>query len=83
MKAAPLDISQVQKPSPEQMTLSWETNGLSAFSGTGDVDAKWSVVNQYVQEALLSRSSEPVFVSKVIAPKQLASRCAMNSKSFE
>ena len=88
LKAAPFILDDCT----EGETLDWKTNGKQEFDASTDSNFKWDVVNSFLQKALLakgaswgagtrSRGTEPVFVSKSIAPKQLSNHCAANKHS--
>ena len=93
-KAAPLVLDDCTFDLNSPPPLVWEDKWKDRFDTARDSDAKWDVVNSFLQDTLLAkgarwgtgkqvRGAEPVFVSKTIAPKQLSTHCAANRHSVQ
>ena len=93
LKAAPLVFDSTHNEGLDSGETSWVTSHKQQFDDANSADEKWAVVNDFLTHSLLAkgaswgegprqRGKPPVFVSKTVAPKQLASHCAASRKGI-
>ena len=89
LKTAPFILEECEGPGNQTPKISWECSYKNDFDAVSSSDDKWAVVNDFLQHTLIAkgaswgdgpreRAGKPTFVSKIIAPKQMASHCAAN-----
>ena len=92
-KTAAFDLSSMHGETSSGNDLpDWSRDFEANFTSATTSDAKWDIVNDFLQSSILAkgalwgdgpkkRAATPVFSHKTIAPKQLLSRCAATAKT--